>query len=115
MRTTHLFRNIKDFSEFLRSKGIEFINDESKILIWANVKSVSFDTTPTMILTKDDTEITIEDLLITKTIVIKKQDDEHEIILGKNFHVMFEYPYLILDYKQQPGQGNTDQGQKNVK
>jgi len=115
MRTTLLFRNIKGFSEFLRSKGIEFIDGESRILIQANVKSVSLGSTPTMVLMKDDIEIIVEDLLITKTIIIKKQDDEYEIILGKNIQVMFEYPYLALDYKQQSGQGNTGEGQGNVK
>jgi len=108
MKTVHLFRNIKDFSEFLRSKGIEFVDGESRILINANVKSVDFGLTPTMILTKDNIEIVFEDLLITKTITIKRQDIEYEIILGKNFQVRFEHPYLVLDYKQQ--QNNFSEG-----
>jgi len=89
--------NLNKFIDVLRDLGIGFFGDETRILIWANIKSVVTSPIPVIFLVQDDAEIKVEDLLVAKRLVIEKAGYKKEVLLGKNIQVKYDSPYLFID------------------
>jgi len=93
---------MSELIENLRGLGISYYGDESRILIWVMVKSVTLNSVPVMVLIQDDAIIKIEDLFIAKKITIVKAGEKREILLGKDIQIRLESPYLFIDYQPEP-------------
>jgi hypothetical protein len=88
---------MKEFIDLLKDLGIGFFGDETRILIWANIKSVVISPIPAIELIQDDAKIKVEDLLVAKRLVIEKAGYEKEVLLGKNIQVKYDHPYLFIE------------------